>query len=174
MHIILVGLHVTLVDLHIILVGMHVKSTILHPLPANSPTIPGIPLPLYYNIGGRKVIGRKILRWIDAIEDFVFCLGKQDGFPYMLKKEDISSSCLSIPNSFIRFPLMADTQMNRIKEVLKEQGRTQTWLAEKINKSYVVVTNYCNNNKQPSIEVLRKIAQTLDVDVRELLVPTKK
>lgn len=71
--------------------------------------------------------------------------------------------------------LMSDNQgMNRIKEVLKEQGRTQTWLSEKIEKSYVVVTNYCNNNAQPSIEVLRKIAEILDVDVRELLVPTKE
>lgn len=63
--------------------------------------------------------------------------------------------------------------MNRIKEVLKEQGRTQTWLSEQIEKSYVIVTNYCNNNAQPSIEVLRKIANILDVDVRILLVPTK-
>lgn len=64
-------------------------------------------------------------------------------------------------------------QMNRIKEVLKEQGRTQTWLAEQIGKSYVVVTNYCNNNSQPSLEVLNKIAKVLDVDVRELIVPIK-
>jgi len=64
-------------------------------------------------------------------------------------------------------------EMNRIKEVLKKQGRTQTWLSEKIEKSYVIVTNYCNNNAQPSIEVLRKIANILDVDVRVLLVPTK-
>ena len=63
--------------------------------------------------------------------------------------------------------------MNRIKEVLKEQGRSQTWLAEKIEKSYVVVTNYCNNKSQPSIEVLTKIAEILDVDIRELLIPTK-
>jgi putative transcriptional regulator len=63
--------------------------------------------------------------------------------------------------------------MNRIKEVLKEQGRTQTWLAEKVGKSYVVVTNYCNNNKQPSIHILREIAKVLSVDVRELLIPTK-
>jgi transcriptional regulator with XRE-family HTH domain len=68
---------------------------------------------------------------------------------------------------------MPKSKMNRIKEVLKEQGRTQTWLAEKIDKSYVVVTNYCNNNSQPSIEVLRKIAKVLNVDVRELLTPTK-
>ena len=64
--------------------------------------------------------------------------------------------------------------MNRIKIVLKEQGRTQTWLAEKIEKSYVVVTNYCNNNSQPSIQVLTDISKILDVDVRELLVSTKK
>ena len=64
-------------------------------------------------------------------------------------------------------------QMNRIKEVLQAQGRTQTWLAEKIGKSYVVVTNYCNNNTQPSVPVLRQIAEVLDVDVRELLIATK-
>ncbi len=63
--------------------------------------------------------------------------------------------------------------MNRIKKVLKEQGRTQTWLAEQIGKSYVIVTNYCNNNSQPSIQVLTEISQVLDVDIRELLVSTK-
>jgi putative transcriptional regulator len=66
-----------------------------------------------------------------------------------------------------------EVEMNRIKDVLQEQGRTQTWLAEKIDKSYVVVTNYCNNNSQPSIPVLRQIAKVLGVDVRELLVSTK-
>jgi putative transcriptional regulator len=64
-------------------------------------------------------------------------------------------------------------KMNRIKEVLFQQERTQAWLAEKIGKSYVVVTNYCNNKTQPSIPVLRQIAKVLDVDVRELLIPTK-
>ena len=38
--------------------------------------------------------------------------------------------------------------MNRIKEILKQQGRSQTWLAEQIGKSYNVVTNYCNNHSQ--------------------------
>jgi putative transcriptional regulator len=64
-------------------------------------------------------------------------------------------------------------EMNRIKEVLKEQGRSQTWLTERIGKSYVIVTNYCNNKSQPSIPLLREIAKALDVDVRELLVSTK-
>ncbi|KAB7528114.1 helix-turn-helix domain-containing protein [Flagellimonas olearia] len=64
--------------------------------------------------------------------------------------------------------------MNRIKAVLKQQGRTQTWLAEQIGKSYVVVTNYCNNKTQPSIPILYEMAKVLDVDVRELLVPSKE
>jgi len=64
--------------------------------------------------------------------------------------------------------------MNRIKIILKEQGRTQTWLAEQIGKSYVVVTNYCNNNSQPSIQVLTEISKILDVDIRDLLVSTKE
>ena len=64
--------------------------------------------------------------------------------------------------------------INRIKQVLKEQGRTQTWLSEKINKSYVIVTNYCNNNSQPSLPMLVDIAAALDVDIKDLLVSTKK
>lgn len=64
--------------------------------------------------------------------------------------------------------------MNRIKIILEEQGRSQTWLAKQLNKSFVVVTNYCNNNKQPSIPVLIKIAGILEIDVRELLERTKE
>ncbi|PZR26410.1 MAG: transcriptional regulator [Citrobacter freundii] len=70
--------------------------------------------------------------------------------------------------------IVPENQLNRIKEILKEQGRSQAWLADKVEKSYVVVTNYCNNNTQPSLEILRKIAGILDVDVRELLVSTKE
>ncbi|HXC04212.1 MAG TPA: helix-turn-helix transcriptional regulator [Bacteroidia bacterium] len=62
--------------------------------------------------------------------------------------------------------------MNRIKEILSEQGRTQIWLAKKIQRSYVVTTNYCNNKTQPSLPILYKIAGALKVDVRELLVST--
>jgi putative transcriptional regulator len=64
--------------------------------------------------------------------------------------------------------------MNRIKEILVEQGRTQTWLAKKIARSYVVTTNYCNNKSQPSLTILYKIAAALKVDVRELLISTKE
>jgi putative transcriptional regulator len=63
--------------------------------------------------------------------------------------------------------------MNNIKLVLNDQGRSQAWLAEQISKSYVVTTNYVNNKTQPSIPILYKIAEALEIDVRKLLVPSK-
>jgi len=62
--------------------------------------------------------------------------------------------------------------MNRIKEILTQQGRSQSWLSKGIGKSYVVTTNYCNNKAQPSIPVLVRVAEILNVDVRDLLEPT--
>jgi putative transcriptional regulator len=63
--------------------------------------------------------------------------------------------------------------MNRIKEVLTEQGRSQAWLADKLDMSYMTVTRYCNNKRQPTIDTLNKIAELLEVDNRDLLVPLK-
>jgi transcriptional regulator with XRE-family HTH domain len=63
--------------------------------------------------------------------------------------------------------------MNRIKEVLEEKGIKQTWLAEKLEKSYNMVNSYVQNRRQPSIEDLNRIANILDVDVKELLVSSK-
>ena len=60
--------------------------------------------------------------------------------------------------------------MNRIKEVLKEKGIKQTWLADKLGKSYNMVNGYVQNRKQPSIECLYEIAQILNISVKELLV----
>ena len=59
--------------------------------------------------------------------------------------------------------------MNRIKEVLDEKGVTQAWLAEQLGKSYNIVNGYCNNNRQPSLEVFFEIANTLKVDVKDLI-----
>jgi len=59
--------------------------------------------------------------------------------------------------------------MNRIKEVLKEKGVTQTWLAGELGKSYNMVNAYVQNRQQPRLEVLYKIAEILEVEPRELL-----
>jgi putative transcriptional regulator len=60
--------------------------------------------------------------------------------------------------------------MNRIKEVLDEKGIKQTWLAEKLGKSYNMVNGYVQNRQQPRIEVLYEIAEILGVSVKELLI----
>ncbi|MBU3821455.1 helix-turn-helix transcriptional regulator [Flavobacteriaceae bacterium XHP0103] len=61
--------------------------------------------------------------------------------------------------------------MNRIKEVLEEKGIKQVWLAEKLGKSFNTVNGYVQNRTQPSLEVLYQIAEILNVDISELLVP---
>jgi putative transcriptional regulator len=60
--------------------------------------------------------------------------------------------------------------MNRIKEVLKEKGISQTWLADKVGKSYNTINEYARNKRQPSLEDLYKIAEILNVSAKELLV----
>lgn len=59
--------------------------------------------------------------------------------------------------------------MNRIKEVLEEKGVTQTWLSEKLGKSFNMVNSYVQNRRQPSIEILFEIAKILKVDPKELI-----
>lgn len=59
--------------------------------------------------------------------------------------------------------------MNRIKEILELKGVKQTWLAERLNKSYNMVNSYVQNRRQPSLEILYEIANLLQVEARELL-----
>ena len=60
--------------------------------------------------------------------------------------------------------------MNRIKEVLAQKGVKQKWLAEQLDKSYNVVNGYVQNRQQPRLEVLYKIAELLEVNVKDLLI----
>ena len=64
-------------------------------------------------------------------------------------------------------------KMNKIKEVLERKGIKQKWLADNIGKSYNMVNAYVQNRQQPRLEVLKKIARILDVDITELLNKTK-
>lgn len=59
--------------------------------------------------------------------------------------------------------------MNKIKLVLESKGIKQTWLAEKLGKSRNMVNSYAQNQSQPTLETLYKIAELLDVEVEELL-----
>jgi len=66
------------------------------------------------------------------------------------------------------------SEMNRIKEVLEQKGIKQTWLAEKLGKSYNMVNAYAQNRQQPRLETLMEIANILDIDVKELIVSNKE
>ncbi len=60
-------------------------------------------------------------------------------------------------------------ELNRIKDVLEEKGIKQTWLAEKLGKSFSMINAYACNRRQPSLELLFEIAELLHVDPRELI-----
>ena len=69
---------------------------------------------------------------------------------------------------------MAKKDINRIKIVLVENKRTAKWLADELGKDPAIVSKWCTNSSQPSLETLVQVAEALDVDVRSLIVQTKK
>jgi transcriptional regulator with XRE-family HTH domain len=60
--------------------------------------------------------------------------------------------------------------MNRLKEVLKNKGISQIWLADQMDKSYTTINEYARNKRQPSLDDLYIIAEILNIDASELLV----
>lgn len=66
-----------------------------------------------------------------------------------------------------------NVMLNRLKATLAEQGKTNRWLSEQLGKSENTVSRWCANKVQPSIQQLNEIASVLDVDIRNLITPTK-
>lgn len=65
-------------------------------------------------------------------------------------------------------------KINRIKAVLAETGKTGKWLAEQVDRDPATVSKWCQNAIQPDLQMLAKVADVLDVNIRELLVNSKK
>ena len=63
-------------------------------------------------------------------------------------------------------------KINRLKIVLAEREITQKDFAEMMAVTPHTISRICNNDTQPSLRLLRKMALTLEIDIRELLVPT--
>ena len=59
--------------------------------------------------------------------------------------------------------------MNRIQEILIEQGRSQKWLAGKLGFTTQRVGYYCRNQAQPSLYISKDIATALNVSINELI-----
>lgn len=59
--------------------------------------------------------------------------------------------------------------INRIKAVLADKGRTNKWLAEQLGCAPTTVSKWCTNAAQPTLETMMQIAQLLEVDMNDLV-----
>jgi len=64
---------------------------------------------------------------------------------------------------------MESKDLNRLKLVLVTKKRTGVWLAEELGVTPVTVSKWCSNITQPTLPMLNRIAEVLEVDPRELL-----
>lgn len=74
-------------------------------------------------------------------------------------------------DNFIRTDSITKSSMligEKIKKYRKEKGLTQKELADKIGKGFSTVQKYELNISQPPIDVLNRIADTLDINVSKL------
>lgn len=63
--------------------------------------------------------------------------------------------------------------INRLKVVLVEQGKTGKWLADQLGKSTCTVSKWCQNSVQPDLQTLDTISKLLSVSIKDLLVDNK-
>ncbi len=61
----------------------------------------------------------------------------------------------------------------RLKEILNEKGVTGKELAKETGVTPASISNIVQGNSFPKPELLQKIAQILDVDIKDLFVSTK-
>ena len=65
--------------------------------------------------------------------------------------------------------MMEGKDINRLKLVLVEKKRTAKWLSGELGISPVTLSKWCSYTTQPSLKILDKIADILEIDIRELL-----
>lgn len=59
--------------------------------------------------------------------------------------------------------------LNRLKVVLCEKKKTSKWLAEELDKNPTTISKWCTNTIQPDLPTLNRIAELLDVDIKDLI-----
>ncbi|TMU54971.1 MULTISPECIES: helix-turn-helix transcriptional regulator [Flagellimonas] len=69
---------------------------------------------------------------------------------------------------------MSKPRYNRIKIVLAEKEKSAKWLGEQLGKDKSTISRWCTNDMQPPVETFYKIAEILDIEVRELFVASKE
>lgn len=65
--------------------------------------------------------------------------------------------------------------INRLKILLAEKKRTNKWLCEQLGVNPTTVSKWCTNSSQPSLEMVFKMMEVLNVDIHQLInIPPKK
>lgn len=65
-------------------------------------------------------------------------------------------------------------KLNRVKTVLQEQGRSQSWLAKQLGYTFATINSWCNNRNQPYLADIVRIAELLEVAPADLIVDGSK
>lgn len=61
----------------------------------------------------------------------------------------------------------------RLKELMTQKGMSREDLANKVGVSMTTISNINSEKNLPTIHLLLQIAEALNVDIREMFVPTK-
>jgi len=70
---------------------------------------------------------------------------------------------------------MADKkELNRVKTVLREQERSQSWLAKQLGYTFATINSWCNNRNQPYLADIVRMAELLEVAPVNLIVDGSK
>ncbi len=57
---------------------------------------------------------------------------------------------------------------SRLKEIMKDEGRTQKWLSEKVGVSMTTISSIINEKSIPALPLALRIAKTLGKTVEEI------
>jgi len=66
-----------------------------------------------------------------------------------------------------------EMEILRLKELMNLKGISRDELANKVGVSLTTISNISSEKNLPTINLLLQLAEALDVDVREMFVPTK-
>ena len=58
--------------------------------------------------------------------------------------------------------------LNNIKEVVKEKGLKNTWIAEQLGVNACDISHWCSGHRKPNQEKLKALAKVCGVKVRDL------
>lgn len=84
--------------------------------------------------------------------------------------ENIKSQYNELFSLYLHSIMKNMEDVNRIKVVLVEKKKTSKWLSEQLGVTPSTVSKWCTNSSQPDLNTLLKIADCLEVDLRELIV----